>query len=93
MDEEQEEPDRLDEEKLSVSSSSKFLSKIAHKFEFKYFNKSVGKEPGNADDIVVERKKKIKKKSKSSQSFSSMNQDDLDTFAIVSQEEIDKIKN
>lgn len=92
MDEE-EESDKLDDEKLSVSSSSKFLSKIAHKFEFKYFTKPAGKEPSNAEDIVVERKKKIKKKSKSSQSFSSMNQDDLDTFAIVSQEEIDKIKS
>lgn len=85
--------ERFDEEKLSVSSSSKFLNKIAHKFEFKYFTKSASDGPKTADELVVERKKKIKKKSKSSQSFTSMNQDDLETFAIVSQEEIDKIKN
>ncbi|RNA11299.1 FYVE and coiled-coil domain-containing 1-like isoform X1 [Brachionus plicatilis] len=90
---EEEELERFDEEKLSVSSSSKFLNKIAHKFEFKYFTKSASDGPKTADELVVERKKKIKKKSKSSQSFTSMNQDDLETFAIVSQEEIDKIKN
>lgn len=91
--EDDEDLDRLDEEKLSVSSSSKFLSKIAHKFEFKYFTKSSSQDTNAADEIHVERKKKIKKKSRSNQSFTSMKQDDLDTFAIVSQEEIDKIKN
>ncbi|CAF0759395.1 unnamed protein product [Brachionus calyciflorus] len=90
-----------EDEKLSVSSSSKFLSKIAHKFEFKYFtsskqSSSQGEQNENDEDLVI-RKKKIKKKNKSSQSLSSVNNntipDDLDTFAIVSQEEIDKIKS
>lgn len=101
--EEDEEPKKKEDEKLSVSSSTKFLSKIAHKFEFKYFTaspKTSNQETfdDQEDENLVVRKRKIKKKVKSSQSISSMNNntnqsDDLDTFAIVSQEEIDKIKS
>lgn len=93
------ESSKIVQEGNDAMGSTKFLNTLANKFEIKYLNLIKNDEP-EADDLVVRKKKLKKKLSKTNLQDSSAQikksaestQDDLDSFAIVSQDEIDKIK-